>query len=175
MLYYSIVIKTLLMAFDILCILALPSDELTLTAKKNNISLPMGVGMHTNNKAEFNVGDTVELTCNGNIGSNTSTKIEWRRTTAIGDQDIFINVPEVEATQGEVSSLPADCRYTRSSTYIYHVTKDDVMRRNNMTFQCYIAVRNINPIFTTVNPPTFYIDPCKSMSASYIISNNTNL
>nr|XP_022322955.1 uncharacterized protein LOC111124395 [Crassostrea virginica] len=70
---------------------------------------------------EFRNGTTIQLTCTGQIGSNTNSIIRWCVKTA--GSSTFFGLPDTAVHSGAV--LGAGCQHTRSSTITYNVTSSD--------------------------------------------------
>ena len=138
---------------------ALPVNG-TLSARHNNADLPGGT---LTNQPNVEVGETVEFTCSARVGSDNTTRIQWKITTEIGPLDTLnpYNPPLGSYDNGNPIYHPNDCTYSRDATMTYNVTSFDANRANNLAFQCHVSVRPPGqPNYDAVSQ-VFYINPGK--------------
>ncbi|XP_060552609.1 uncharacterized protein LOC132713922 [Ruditapes philippinarum] len=119
-------------------------------------------GMSSSDMATAEVGDELELTCTGNIGSLPGTIIRWHRTSATSHANDFIGYQPPQGTYDEGTAISDNqCGYKRVASIRYNVTAADANRDNNLAFECYVTVSG-DPYpgnsYTSENNPRFYTD-----------------
>ncbi|XP_078323794.1 uncharacterized protein LOC111124395 isoform X5 [Crassostrea virginica] len=110
---------------------------------------------------EFRNGTTIQLTCTGQIGSNTNSIIRWCVKTA--GSSTFFGLPDTAVHSGAV--LGAGCQHTRSSTITYNVTSSDTYTEflcesgftslcNSGTAKQFVSIKLESPATTPVMTTT---------------------
>ena len=101
-------------------------------------------------------GEGIELTCNGRIGSDTTTQLEWKKTGATGSLIKFPISPfnnNANETKEPVVPLDDQCTNSRTTKLRYTITNNDKHSRGGkLEFQCYIESQGV-----TVNSSIIYI------------------
>lgn len=129
-----------------------------LIVKHNEIEVNEGT---SSRNLTFKVGDQIELFCTANVGSISTTLIQWRKTTKIGTADIWNEYQPSAIASSDGQAVRENCGYTRTATMIYNMTNADANRQNNLGFECYVRVSDV-PYNNYVTPeslnPKFYAD-----------------
>ena len=98
--------------------------------------------------------DKVEFTCNGRIGGDVTTQLEWKKTGSTGSLTKFQPSAAIYAnianeTKGSAVAVEAECTNSRTTTLRYKITNND---KQAIQFQCYIESQGVN-----INSSIFYI------------------
>jgi hypothetical protein len=134
---------------------------ISLIARKNGFIVQ---GSSSNEVAPFKVGDGLELSCTSNIGSLSSTIIQWQRTSETASNDEFIEYQPAPGTFNDgTATSDNQCGYIRVATIKYNVTTADASRESHLAFQCYVTVSGdpYGTSYTSENNPGFYADVSK--------------
>ena len=93
-------------------------------------------------------GEGIELICNGRIGSDTTTQLEWKKTGVTGNLIKFPMSPfdsNASETKEPVVPLDDQCTNSRTTKLRYTITNYDKQTRGGkLQFRCYIESQGVS-------------------------------
>ena len=92
---------------------------------------------------EMNVGDVIELTCNGRIGGVANAQLEWKKTVESGalmnlDLSSSMYIDRINETRGPAIPVENECTNKRQTILRYVFTSYDQNVKGDIQFLCYI-------------------------------------